>query len=105
MATKEVDLLGDAIANTEREIFEEATGKQASSIRTEEVIDRSLEEMGEGLEGQHEDDAEPEEGEEQDGDGAEVPDEDEGQERDPKTGKFKAKSETEAEEPETEKAE
>lgn len=104
MAIKEVDLLGDAIANTEREIFEEATGKQPSSKLNDDEVDRSLEEMGEGLEGQHEDDAESEEIEAKDGDEAEESDEGETRERDPETGQFVAKSEKE-EKPETAKAE
>lgn len=60
MAMKEIDVLGDAIAATEKEIFGEAWGKE--EIVQDETGDRSREAMGEGLEGQHEpdDDNEPE---------------------------------------------
>lgn len=100
----EDDLLKDAIAGTENEIFSEAVGKELPS--TEGGLgDRSAEEMGSGLEGNHEpDDTEEVEakGEGEDDGEAEAGDEagegDEGKtgERDPKTGQFVAKAEDDA---------
>lgn len=53
MADSEDDILKEAIAGTESEIFSEAVGKDLPS--TEGGLgDRSVEEMGEGLEGQNE---------------------------------------------------
>lgn len=100
MAEKEIDVLGDAIANTERGLFEEATGKTASSRRGDGPVDRSLEDVGDGLEGQVEDDqAEEGETEEAEADGdTEADSDDKGEDRDDK-GRFKAKSEDKEEEP------
>jgi hypothetical protein len=63
MATHEVDLIRDAIASTEKEIFGEAWGQEAPEH--DDTGDRSIEQMGEGLEGQHEP---PEDEEEADAD-------------------------------------
>ena len=52
MATHDEDLIGQAIAATEKEIFGEAFGQD--EIVHDETGDRSNEQMGEGLEGQHE---------------------------------------------------
>lgn len=101
MANEMDDILKDAIANTETEIFSEAVGVDLPSTEGGSG-DRSVEEMGEGLEGQHE----PDEGQnveaagegetDGDGDGKEAgADEGDGAERDPKTGQFKAKTEGE----------
>ena len=59
--TREDDILKDAIIGTEREIFGEAFGKDDGAA-LDETGDRSLEQMGTGLEGQHEpeEDEEPE---------------------------------------------
>lgn len=61
--TLEDELLNDAIIATEQEIFGEAFGKEGTVL--DESGDRSNEQMGDGLEGQHEpeDDDEPEAGE------------------------------------------
>lgn len=75
MATREVDPLevaiGLAMDDTNKEIFAEAFGKE--DLVHDETGDRSIEQMGEGLEGQHEpdedeiDESEEDEGEESDG--------------------------------------
>lgn len=54
MAMREVDAIGHAIAATENEIAADAWGKE--EVVEDETGDRSIEEMGEGLEGQHEPD-------------------------------------------------
>lgn len=93
MADTEGDLLAEAIANTETEIFSEAVGKDLPSTEGGPG-DRAVEEMGTGLEGQHDGD-EPEEGEgEGEGEGEtqeaqpEGDKEGDGQTRDPATGRF-----------------
>ena len=68
MAMREIDPLSAAIAATEGEIFGEAFGKEETVL--DETGDRSIEELGEGLEGQHELE-EGEEGEEGEGNGDE----------------------------------
>lgn len=98
MADTENDLLAAAIGNTENEIFNEAVGKDPQT-ELGEPVDRSVEEMGGGLEGQNE----PGETEgEADGTEGEVAEGTEGEggegvdlERDPKTGQFVAKPEGE----------
>lgn len=75
MATREVDPLeaaiGAAMDDTNKEIFSEAWGKE--DLVHDETGDRSIEQMGEGLEGQHEpdedeiDESDEDEGEESDG--------------------------------------
>lgn len=52
MANREDDILRDAIIGTEKEIFGEAFGKEGTAL--DESGDRSNEQMGDGLEGQHE---------------------------------------------------
>src|ERR1700750_2643740 len=79
-------LLGQAVANTEFEIFRSAMD-QAEPDEAEEG-DKSREEMGEGLEGQHEaslaeDDSEEAEGEEGDAE-AETDGEEEAEAKEPK---------------------
>lgn len=54
MAEREIDLLGEAMAATEREIFGEVMTGETEAL--DDSGDRSVEEMGDGLEGQHEDD-------------------------------------------------
>lgn len=91
------DMLKDAIAGTEKEIFSEATGKDLPSTDGG-LGDRSVEEMGTGLEGELEPEGERPEGETEVEAGAEEGAEGEqsgepaaaegGQERDPKTGQF-----------------
>lgn len=65
MAIREVDAISDAIVETEREIAGDAWGQE--DTERDAGGDRSLENMGEGLEGQHEDetDGEDAEGEEE----------------------------------------
>lgn len=65
MAIREVDAITDAIIETEREIAGDAWGIEDTERDTEG--DRSLEDLGEGLEGQHEPEDEPE-GDEPEGD-------------------------------------
>jgi hypothetical protein len=76
MAVREVDLIGEAIAATEKEIAGEAWGNEEPVL--DETGDRSVEMMGEGLEGQHEpddddgaaeDDESEDEAESEDGEG------------------------------------
>lgn len=96
---REVDAISDAIMETEKEIAGDAWGNEETSA-LDETGNRTLESMGEGLEGQHDadDDAGSEEhdaddeGEEEaeEGDG----DEDEGQEQTGDDGKGKGKTET-----------
>src|ERR1700761_6257753 len=63
MAIREVDAISDAIIETEREIAGEAWDIEDTE-RADSSGDRSLEDLGDGLEGQHE----PEEDETADGD-------------------------------------
>jgi hypothetical protein len=87
-------LLGQAVANTESEIFRSAMD-QADPDEAEEG-DRSVEEMGDGLEGQHEAEV-AEDGDEAEGDEAEADaDGEDGEKRDA-DGRFKA---TDPKEPE-----
>lgn len=79
MAMKEVDILGSAMAATENEIFGEAFGKEEMVL--DESGDRSVEEMGEGLEGQHE----PEGDDEDEGSGSEAEGEEEDAEAEAET--------------------
>lgn len=66
MASKEQDILRDAMIDTEKEIYASAFGEEPTAL--DESGDRSPETMGEGLEGQHEpDEEEPEESEEGEG--------------------------------------
>jgi len=118
MAEKEISplddakLLGQAIANTESEIFRETTGlADPEEVEEGAQPDRAREDMGEGLEGQVEDPDEEEgdetEGDEEENDGEEQDGEEERtetRERDPKTGTFiKAEDKpTETEKPSTE---
>jgi hypothetical protein len=68
MALKEVDAISDAIIETEREIAGDAWGQEDTELTG--GGDRSLEEMGEGLEGQQEQEEDEEaDGDEGDGDG------------------------------------
>lgn len=55
MATRDEDLIGQMIAHTENEIFSEAWGENKEAV-LDETGDRSMEQMGEGLEGQREPD-------------------------------------------------
>lgn len=100
MSTED-DLLKEAIAGTEHEIFSEAVGNDVNPEHGA-LGDRTVEEMGEGLEGQHEpEEAEVEaagegEGAEEGadgetGDGKEGEGADGERPRDPKTGQFVAK--------------
>lgn len=68
MAIREVDAISDAIIATEREIAGEAWGQEETDA-LDETGDRSHEDLGEGLEGQHEAGDEIEDdGEDADGD-------------------------------------
>lgn len=62
MAVREIDPIGQAIIATEKEIAGEAWGNEEPVL--DETGNRSNEEMGEGLEGQHEPDDDETEGEE-----------------------------------------
>src|ERR1019366_4459060 len=98
-SSTEDDMLKEAIAGTENEIFSEAVGKDLPSTEGGPG-DRSVEEMGTGLEGQveaeepdadevaagAEEGTEAEEGKEGEQDQGDKP-------RDPKTGEFVAKTE------------
>lgn len=67
---KEDDILREAIIGTEREIFGDAFGQEDTTL--DETGDRSLEAMGDGLEGQvepNDDEDEPEETDEEEGEG------------------------------------
>jgi hypothetical protein len=65
---REVDAISDAIIATEREIAGDAWGQEETDA-LDETGDRSLEDIGGGLEGQHEaEDAEDSDGEEAEGD-------------------------------------
>jgi hypothetical protein len=72
MADKEQDIIRDAIIGTNQEIFAEAFGKE--DLKLDETGDRSREEMGDGLEGQHEPD-EDEDEDEAEGEAEETPEE------------------------------
>src|ERR1700743_1312787 len=62
MAIREIDPIGQAIIATEKEIAGAAWGDEEPVL--DETGDRTIEEMGEGLEGQHEPDDDETEGEE-----------------------------------------
>ena len=85
------DILRDAIIGTEKEIFGDAFGKE--ELTQDETGDRSVEAMGEGLEGQHE----PDDG---DGDG-----ENTGEQQEPSTTEQTGDEETPEAKAEREKAE
>lgn len=88
MANEENDLLATAIANTETEIFSEAVGRELPDGMDGQV-DRSVEEMGDGLEGQHEP-----QGDEDAETGENTGKDDKSDEnRDPETGRFVKKDE------------
>jgi hypothetical protein len=72
---KDDDILRDAIIGTEKEIFGDAFGKEELTL--DETGDRSVEAMGEGLEGQHEpeDEDDEESGDEQEASEAKKDDE------------------------------
>jgi hypothetical protein len=106
MALREVDPIGAAIISTEKEIAASAWDQEESVL--DESGDRTVEQMGEGLEGQHEpdDDDEETEGDEPEGDeesedGKGEPEKDAKGKTDaePKEGADKAKPEVKAEEP------
>jgi hypothetical protein len=67
MPIREVDAISDAIIATEKEIAGEAWGNEDTDV-ADASGDRSMEDIGDGLEGQHEAGSEAE-GEEADGDG------------------------------------
>jgi hypothetical protein len=70
MAIQELDIISNAIVETEREIAGEAWGEEDTEI-LDSTGDRSLESLGEGLEGQHEageEDADDDESDETEGD-------------------------------------
>lgn len=90
--TVEEQMISDAIAGTEKEIFNEAVGGEEADTEVGAKGDRSLEEMGEGLEGQNEaEDTAEDEAEVE----AEAEDAEGEPERDQKTGQFKPKVEAE----------
>jgi hypothetical protein len=81
MANNENDIIKAAMRGTEAEIFGEAFGNDEPVL--DETGDRSLEEMGTGLEGQHEPDEDDEPEAEETGDETETPE--------PKTGETEGK--------------
>ena len=83
----ENDILREAISGTEREIFGDAFGQEDTTL--DDTGDRSLEAMGEGLEGQ----VEPEDEDEDEADEGEEG----GEEAQPEGQKAKAEGETEVE--------
>lgn len=88
MAEQEVDILGEAIAATEKEIFDSGVSDQDETV-LDDTGDRSLEEM-EDVTGEED---EPDDGNDDDGDedaGDDEPDEGKKEDRDEK-GRFKAK--------------
>jgi hypothetical protein len=87
-------LLGQAVANTESEIFRSAMD-QAEPEDAEEG-DKSVEEMGEGLEGQHEAEV-AEDGDEAEAEEAEADADGEGEEERDAKGRFKATPEPKTE--------
>jgi hypothetical protein len=88
MAMREVDPIGQAIIATEREIAGEAWGTEEPVL--DETGDRTNEEMGEGLEGQHEPDDDDEAAEGDEAEGAEESETEEGE------AEAQAEGETEA---------
>lgn len=103
MAMKEItldDMLGDAIKETDREIFAEATGSEQKPI--DETGDTSVEEMGDGLEGQHEPDEDGDtdsetDGEQEEGESESQEDAEEDDRPRDERGQFKAKEEEDGE--------
>jgi hypothetical protein len=101
---REVDAISDAIVETEKEIAGDAWGNEETSA-LDETGDRGLEAMGEGLEGQHEQDddasSEEQDAEETDGEaeeGEEGEDEgEEGEEAETAEGKDEPKPEAKTE--------
>lgn len=70
MADKEQDILRDAMIETDKEIFGDAFGQESTVL--DDTGDRSLEDMGDGLEGQHEPDEDDGEAGEEDDEAAET---------------------------------
>lgn len=97
---REVDAISDAIIETEREIAGEAWGNEDTE-RADSTGDRTLESMGDGLEGQHEagdEDAETEGEEEADGEGDdEAGDDGEGEGDEEAEGQAEPKDDTKGE--------
>lgn len=99
MAKEEDDIVREAIAGTEREIFSEAMEQDEN--HTDESGDRSVEEMGSGLEGDHEADdadvqAQGQGGDDEAGDGEGDTEGKSGQaNRDPETGRYTKKADGE----------
>ena len=77
MAMREIDPIGTAIIETEKEIFGEAFGAESTTI--DDSGDKTVEEMGEGLEGQHEPPEDEEDDEAEDGESEESEDGEEGE--------------------------
>lgn len=78
MAIREVDAISDAIISTEKEIAGDAWGNEATDA-LDQSGDRSLEDIGGGLEGQHEADDDDTDGEDAEGEGSEAQDDGEGE--------------------------
>src|SRR5215831_19720131 len=99
MATREEDLIQDAIASTEKEIWSEAWGQEPDAA--DETGDRSLETMGDGLEGQHEpDDEAPDDAPDADEEAADDADSDDEQETEEDDGETEDGDAEEAEQAE-----
>jgi hypothetical protein len=89
MATQDEELIRDAITSTDKEIWSEAWGKEGDGVH-DDTGDRTNEQMGEGLEGQHEPDedeapedeqSEDEESEEKESEGEDGEEGEEGKEQ------------------------
>ena len=95
MAMREVEseALGNAMTATDKEIAGHAWGDEDGGVALDETGDRSVEEMGDGLEGQHEPD--DDEGAEDEAEG----DEDEGEETGEETGAKPEVKEPDSKEP------
>src|ERR1700692_1063315 len=86
----DIDVIGAAIAATENEIFGDAFDRKDNEL--DESGDRSIEQMGEGLEGQNEDDDDETEVEASDTEESEGTEEKDAKSGDDKTGEVKPKS-------------
>jgi hypothetical protein len=97
MANSENDIIKAAMRATDREIFGEAFGNDEPVL--DETGDRSLEEMGTGLEGQIEPDEDEEPEAEETGEEIEAKEGDEGKKAEEEAAAAKAEAEAKADEP------
>ena len=108
MATQEEELIQDAMSSTDKEIFGAAWGQEDDGVQ-DDTGDRTLEQMGEGLEGEHvapdeeveTDDEQSAEETEPEGEEGEETEGEEGEEQDEEAAESEEdEAETEAETPE-----